>query len=153
MKNTLIGIVVAVIVIIVAVVAFGGKKETVSTPTPTTSSSASPLVSAEVSIGVSVPKTVTITYTDSGYGTPNMTVKSGDTIKFINSSTKDMWPASAVHPTHDVYPEKGTCFSGIFTGCTVAPEGSFSMKFNAVGTWQYHDHRTPSKTGSITVTN
>ncbi len=148
MKNTLIGIVVAVVVIIVAVVAFGGKKDT-ATPSasisassePTTLSSASPLIPAPIS------------YTESGYSPANIIIKKGDSIIFTNNSKGDMWPASGIHPTHKVYTEQDSCFAGVFTNCSVAPGGTYSMKFNIVGTWQYHDHRTPSKTGSIIVTH
>lgn len=151
------------VVIVGAIVLSKGKEETVATATPTASTSVSssvspsvssttsPLVSASVSVSVSVPKTVTITYTDAGFSPANITINKGDTVKFVNNSSSDMWPASAMHPTHLAYPEQSSCFAGKFDGCHVTKGNSYSMKFNLVGAWGYHDHLNASKFGKITV--
>ena len=33
-----------------------------------------------------------------------LTIKVGDTVEFKNESGEDKWPASNVHPTHELYP-------------------------------------------------
>lgn len=147
MKNLFIGIIVSLVVIVFVIVLFarGGGEPVASIPvaptaTPTPTPTPTPL-----------PSVVTVTYTDTGYLPSTITVATGTMVIFTNNSTKEMWSASAVHPTHEVYPETGTCFAGVFTNCNVAPGGTFSMKFNIIGTWRYHNHRTPQDTGTIIV--
>ena len=99
-----------------------------------------------------------ITYNDTGYSPSTLTVKLGTTIAFKNESTKNMWPASAIHPTHTAY--SGTTMSehcpdlsnSAFDACQGIPPGeSWSFTFEKIGEWKYHDHLTPSYLGKITV--
>ena len=46
----------------------------------------------------------TIEITSSGYSQPALTVKAGDTVTWVNKDATPHWPASARHPTHQVYP-------------------------------------------------
>jgi plastocyanin len=100
----------------------------------------------------------TILYTASGFSPATLTVKAGTAVVFKNDSASDFWPASAIHPTHRVYPgsgiEKcGTAEEGnIFDACRpLGPGTSYTFTFNQKGTWKYHDHLNPSKTGTIVV--
>jgi plastocyanin len=99
-----------------------------------------------------------VTYTDAGYSPSTITIKKGETVTFVNQSSRSMWPASAVHPTHTVY--SGTSLSKhcpdttgtAFDACKgFLPGESWSFKFDKVGTWKYHDHLNPSSTGTIGV--
>ncbi len=99
-----------------------------------------------------------ITFTDAGYSPSSLTVKAGETVTFKNVGSKPTWPASAMHPTHKVYPgsgiEKcGTSEEGkIFDACRgVAPGGSWSFTFHEVGEWKYHDHLNSGIFGTIVV--
>ena len=163
-KSTIIGLVVVLVIIIGGIVFAGKKNAPEVTASPTTSISASVSASVEpsvsptasvsplVSVGVVVPKTVTISYTEVGYNPANVTIKKGDTVKFVNNSAKDMWPASAKHPTHEIYPETGGCLGSKFDACARLKTGeSYSFKFNLVGEWGYHDHISPNFFGKITV--
>src|SRR4051812_11391422 len=49
---------------------------------------------------------VSITYTNDGFVPNEVTIKKGQRVRFINNSTQEVWPASGVHPTHTIYPEK-----------------------------------------------
>ncbi|MEX2033110.1 MAG: hypothetical protein WD889_00930 [Candidatus Colwellbacteria bacterium] len=85
-----------------------------------------------------------VVYTASGFSPKTLIVKTGDTVLFKNNSGRDFWPASAVHPTHTLYPEfdaKRAISSG----------GSYSFTFTRTGSWKYHDHLNPGATGTITV--
>lgn len=116
-------------------------------PSPTTSSPSSPSP-AQVS-------DVKIAYTDNGFAPASITIKKGTKIIFENRANRDVWPASALHPTHTVYPEKSPsdCLGSSFDAChNVKPSESWSFVFNAVGTWRYHDHLSAGKTGEIIVT-
>jgi plastocyanin len=91
-------------------------------------------------------KTYTITYSNNCYSPADLTIKFGDTIKFVNStSNKNMWPASDDHPSHTIYPE-------FDPERDIAPGSSWSFMFGKTGTWDYHDHVKPSCGGTITVT-
>lgn len=99
-----------------------------------------------------------VTYTDSGYSPRTLKVKVGETVTFKNQSLQAMWPASDFHPTHRVY--SGTSLQEhcpdttgtAFDACTeIQPGDSWSFTFNKQGTWKYHDHLSPSHTGTIIV--
>ncbi len=120
-------------------------------------------VSAPVSQETNLPQQeagsqVIIMYTDQGYSPASVTIKKGDTVVWKNESAKDMWPASAFHPTHTVYPGSGIekCNKAeqpnIFDACApVGPGSSWSFKFLQQGSWKFHDHLFPTKFGTINV--
>jgi hypothetical protein len=73
-----------------------------------------------------------------------MTIKIGEVVEFVSHIDQPMWPASDLHPTHDVYPDfdpKKPLFAG----------ESFSFKFEKAGRWSFHDHLDSTKTGMIIV--
>ncbi|MCR4335830.1 MAG: hypothetical protein NUV57_04815 [archaeon] len=97
-----------------------------------------------------------IIYTDAGFAPNPLTIKTGDSVTWINNSSMDMWPATAMHPTHTAYPGSGIqkCGTdeepGIFDACRgIAPGESYTFTFNETGEWAYHDHLTPSNFGKI----
>ncbi|MBI1984521.1 MAG: hypothetical protein HYS60_00205 [Candidatus Wildermuthbacteria bacterium] len=99
-----------------------------------------------------------ITYADEGYSPQTLSIKAGGTVSFVNQSSSSMWPASAMHPTHTVYPGSGIEKCGtaeqdtIFDACMGIPsEQEWSFQFNEKGTWKYHDHLNPSRFGTIVV--
>ncbi len=97
-------------------------------------------------------KGVAVTYTDNGFSPATVTINKGETVAFKNNSSRDFWPASAIHPSHAVYPEKGGCIGSKFDACKgISSGGSWSFTFNSAGTWKYHDHLKADFTGTITV--
>ena len=99
-----------------------------------------------------------ITFTEAGYAPALVTIKQGDAVTFKNESSTATWPASAMHPTHTVYPGSdiqkcGTAEqAGIFDACRGLNTGeSWSFQFNEKGSWNYHDHLNPTKFGTIVV--
>jgi len=98
--------------------------------------------------------TAEISYTENGYEPAEVTVKEGDAVKWINNSGVEMWPASAVHPTHSIYPQKSDadCLGSSFDACRrMQPGESYTFTFRFSGDWKFHDHVRPSKTGVIHV--
>lgn len=94
----------------------------------------------------------TIEITAAGFSPSTLTIKAGDTVTWINKDTAQHWPASALHPTHAVYPEPGGCFASKFDACKGLEAGeSFSFTFTHVGEWKYHDHLNPTLFGTIAV--
>ena len=93
-----------------------------------------------------------IEITASGFSPQTLTVNAGTTVTFTNKDSAAHWPASAMHPTHAVYPETGGCIGSKFDACKELAQGeTWSFTFNEKGTWNYHDHVNPSKFGTIIV--
>ena len=90
------------------------------------------------------PQEFFVEITSSGFSPQTLEINQGDTVTWTNKKSSDSWPASAVHPTHDVYPEFDAN-RGLKTGET------YSFTFERVGNWKYHDHLNPSVTGTIVV--
>ena len=100
------------------------------------------------------PYDILIEYTDSGYATTSITIKQGTRVRFLNTSSSETWPASGIHPTHTLYPEKEPtdCLGSSFDSCTrLAPGEFFDFTFFYTGTWSFHDHVHGYHTGVITV--
>ncbi|MEM4282123.1 MAG: cupredoxin domain-containing protein [Candidatus Woesearchaeota archaeon] len=99
-----------------------------------------------------VEKTNVIEITESGFSPRTLSIRAGETVVFVNKDINPHWPASAVHPTHTVYPESGGCIGSKFDACRGLAQGeTFSFKFDKIGRWKYHDHLNPSLTGEIVV--
>lgn len=93
-----------------------------------------------------------VTYTDTGYSPSSIKIKVGTTVTFKNESTQAMWTASAMHPTHTVYPTTGGCIGSTFDACKgIQPGESWSFKFDIAGSWKYHNHLNPSHFGTVVV--
>lgn len=101
--------------------------------------------------------TTEVIYTDANGFTPdNLTIKVGDTVKFVNRSSGGMWVGSAMHPTHVVYSGttlKEHCPDTTGTSFDQCESGSeYSFTFTKVGTWGYHDHLNARMYGKVNVT-
>jgi plastocyanin len=93
-----------------------------------------------------------ILYSDSGFAPNPLRVPVGTVVTFVNNSSNKMWPASAVHPTHNEYPTTGGCIGSTFDACRgIEPGETWEFKFDIKGTWQYHDHLSPKSYGTIIV--
>lgn len=100
------------------------------------------------------PYDILITYTDKGYSPRDITIPKGTRVRFLNISPETTWPASGLHPTHTLYPEKAAsdCLGSSFDSCAELGEGDFyNFTFNYEGTWTFHDHLHPYNSGIITV--
>ncbi len=98
----------------------------------------------------------TSTYTDQGFTPRDIPIKPGTRVRFLNKSTTTFWPASGVHPTHTLYPEKETtdCLGSSFDACQdLKPGEFFDFTFYYPGSWPFHDHLHGYDTGTITVSN
>lgn len=97
---------------------------------------------------------VEISYTENGYEPAEVSIKKGQAVKWTNNSGVEMWPASAVHPTHSIYPQKSDsdCLGSSFDACRrMSPGESYEFTFHEAGDWKFHDHVRPSKTGIVHV--
>lgn len=162
--TAIIGILVVIILILGGIFFLGDKEVAEDAPEGETGDMVSDEnelgagVEADVDISGDMIEDIIVTYTDDGYSPAEITIQLGQTVRFINQSSGDMWPASAVHPTHEVY--DGTtlrehCVDGAsdtFDACRgIAVGESYAFTFDKQGTWRYHDHLDASEFGSITV--
>lgn len=109
-------------------------------------------IGGEVTIAVQTP--TIITFTDAGYSPSSVTIKKGQTVRYVNNSNTGTWPASANHPSHTVYPQKSAtdCLGSSFDAChNLKPGESWEFTFTEVGTWGYHDHSNAKFRGTVVV--
>ena len=72
-------------------------------------------------------------------------ITQGDSIEFFNADPReDHWPASNIHPTHEIY--------SAFDPKRPIPAGEkWVFQFDRAGSWRMHDHLFPEVTGTVTV--
>jgi len=96
-----------------------------------------------------------IKYTNNGFEPKTITIKKGDTVRFVNEGGLGMWVASDIHPTHSIYPEKSDsdCLGSAFDQCSASGKDTFyEFTFDEVGSWKFHNHVRANHTGTIIVT-
>lgn len=93
--------------------------------------------------GAGAPATWIVEYTTDGHFEPErLDIVTGDEVVFINLSGQPVWPASNIHPTHEILPS----FDPLEV---ISPGDSWTYRFNQNGYWRYHNHIEPSQTGLI----
>jgi plastocyanin len=82
---------------------------------------------------------------ETGVFTPRrVTILAGERLTFENASYVPIWPASNIHPSHQVYP-------GFDALGPVEPGATWSYTFDRPGVWRYHNHLAPDQGGVIVV--
>ena len=151
----IIGLVIIAIVIIA--ISLAARNQTTTAPTEnaaTTQTSAETVVSTTPEPTIPA-QTVIVEYTDQGFMPKEVSIKVGDTVKFVNKSSEGMWVGSAMHPNHVVYSGtelKDHCpdtAGTAFDQCGTTNEYSFT--FNKVGSWGYHNHVSAKMFGKVIV--
>lgn len=87
---------------------------------------------------------VTVSMTDTGFEPSTVTIPVGTTVVFVNNGQALHWPASDVHPTHEILPGFDAK-RGLATGDT------YSYTFQKKGSWGMHDHLNPRSTATVVV--
>ncbi len=93
-----------------------------------------------------------ISFTDNGFEPANITIKKGQTIRFTNNSSKDMWIAAG-GDGGNVYPDTGEgCGESALDTCgPLAPNEIWELTFDYSGTWSYRNNSNREFTGVIRV--
>ena len=81
---------------------------------------------------------------DDAYEPANITIPAGTSVTFKNTGSANRWPASNIHPTHQIFPE-------FDSARPIVPQESWTFRFEKPGIWRWHDHLEPTLTGTITV--
>lgn len=124
-----------------------GNSETIDIP-----EAGNPMV-GNVATGTDAYDTL-VTFDGEKFSPKEISVQKGTRVRFLNESDEGVWPASAVHPTHSIYPEKDSenCLGSSFDSCRALKRGEFfDFTFNHAGEWRYHDHVRAFITGVVTV--
>lgn len=87
------------------------------------------------------PEIIVVTYTNTGFDPSTVTVSAGQTVRFVNEGSGNMWVASNNHPTHTLLSE----FDQKSTGDV------YEFAFTDAGSWGYHNHVNPTKRGTVVV--
>jgi plastocyanin len=139
MKLVIITVVVVALVGAALLIKSHKKDTTASSSSSSQSSSSSSSSSSQDTSNVGL----TITYDGSSFSLSSGTVKVGQTVKVVNSSSDDLSFDSDPHPVH-------TDNTELNVG-EVAPGKSATFTVHKVGTWGFHNHLNSSQHGSFTV--
>ncbi len=100
------------------------------------------------SCGVAPPDSlhpaVTIEMTNVSFHPDPITIQKGGTVCWKNADTVNRWPASNIHPTHEIFPEFDQKRG-------LEPEETWCFAFSKQGIWKYHDHLYPEFAGTVNV--
>lgn len=89
-------------------------------------------------------ETHSIVLGEEGFSPQEVIITKGDTVLFKTSRSVPFWPASNLHPTHDIYSE-------FDPQMPIDPDNEWRFTFKKIGKWQFHDHLAPKYTGTIIV--
>jgi plastocyanin len=103
--------------------------ETITTPTDTASTATQ---SANL-----------VTINTSGFSPNTITIKVGETVRWVNSNSVTENVSSDPHPTHTLYTPLN--LGNIEAGSQI------SLTFDKAGTYTYHNHLRPSLKGTVVV--
>ena len=141
MNNKTLAIIIAVLILIGAIIVIAGKLGDKSAQPPNVTSQDA----TNQGTGGTTPKETiaSINLTSPGFSPNTITVKTGTRVIWLNKSGAAATVNSAIHPTHRVYTPLNL---GEF------PDGSsVQLVFDKPGTYKYHDHLNPSRTGTVVV--
>ncbi len=153
MKTSYILITIVAVVLVIGGVFMIQSNNNTQTPSFMGEENTVPLIMEEES-----QPSLVVSYTDEGYSPKELKIKKGETVMFKNRSSQPMWTASAIHPTHTVYP--GTSIQqcanpqdgSMFDSCLGTSIGeNWTFQFDELGSWGYHNHLRPSHWGKVIV--
>jgi len=87
---------------------------------------------------------VIIIFDDGIFFPRTVAVRAGSVVTWINDANESFWPASNIHPTHEILPE-------FDPKQPLPPESEWSFTFTKQGVWRFHDHLNPKATGVVLV--
>ncbi len=133
--------------LIVLILAACGGRDTTPTPKATAAVSSSPTPSSPTPARVlsTQPEAPKVIYLNGTFIPETLQIAQGQTVEFVNRSLDPVWPASHIHPTHEIFPE-------FDPQRPLMPEESWRFTFDRAGEWRYHNHLDPMQTGRVIVT-
>ena len=137
--------IIIVAAIAVGVILFTNKSDTKSSSDKTPSTSTNNSGSASTDTTQSDKKiAATITYDGTTFSPEKTTVKAGETVKVINtSSNASLGFDSDPHPVHTDNPD--------LNAGEIGPGQSATFSTDKTGTWGFHNHDDPTQHGELVV--
>ena len=133
---------------IAAITACAGQGDSrLDAPTPsrlTESGTASPDQPSTLSPASAEMGDVIIRYKEGEFVPKRVDIELGQIVAFVNDSEKRIWPASNIHPTHEIYP-------AFDPETPIDPGGVWLFTFDQAGFWRYHNHVSPSDSALVVV--
>ena len=87
---------------------------------------------------------VRVVLTDEGYEPRYLRIDQGTVVTFSTTRESQHWPASNLHPTHEIYSE-------FDPKRPLSSTEAWSFRFEEIGEWGVHDHVRSYYTGIIYV--
>ena len=138
-------IAVVVLAVLLAVVAGSDQGEPATGPATGTVRPPGPiLLSESTAVAIETGTTHSVAYTAGGFDPERVEITAGDTVEFVNNSDHYFWPASNIHPTHEILPE-------FDPKRPLAPNESWTHRFDEPGLWYFHNHLSPDEGGLVSV--
>ena len=91
-----------------------------------------------------ISKEAVMEYREGVFNPATLRVLAGTKVTFVNKGTKEVWPASGRHPTHDICP-------GFDALKTLKSGETYSYLFNKPTECPFHNHVAPAEKGKIEV--
>lgn len=93
-----------------------------------------------------------VSYTDKGFQPDTLAVKKGQTVRFTNNSSAQLWVASIGEGAYQIYPGTSSCGASAFDSCQALQAGDFwEFTFTQSGTWDFQNNLDKNETGTVTV--
>jgi plastocyanin len=93
-----------------------------------------------------------VSYTNQGFQPTSATIKKGDTIRFTNNSSHDLWIAASGTSANPVYPGSSDCGATALDTCKSLKPGDFwEFTFTKSGTWGYQNNLQKNDIGTVQV--
>lgn len=95
---------------------------------------------------------VLISYTDEGFEPREATIRRGESVRFTNNSSHDLWVAAAGTTENPSYPGVSECGGSTFDSChTLRPRDFWEFTFVEDGTWIFQNNLDKTKAGAVEV--
>jgi plastocyanin len=93
-----------------------------------------------------------VSYTDQGFEPAEVAIKRGDTVRFTNNSSNNVWIAASGQHVQ-IYPRTSdTCGSSSLDSCApFAPQDFWEFSFDTPGNWQVVNNLDKSRSAMVRV--
>lgn len=93
-----------------------------------------------------------LSYTDQGFEPLEVTIHTGDTVRFMNSSSNDVWIAAGGSALQAYPRTRDVCGSSDLDSCgPFAPQDFWEFTFEQAGEWEVLNNLDKKKKGTIKV--
>ena len=95
---------------------------------------------------------VLISYTDIGFEPSEAAINRGESVRFTNNSSHDLWVASEGTTQNPIYPGRSECGGSPFDSCrALAPREFWEFTFEESGTWLFRNNLDKEQSGAVRV--